>query len=194
MELPASPGGLIGSLVGFLLILVASVEDFLEWLPDPLGGSFSDLSRAFSGADADVLAGSRGTFAEISAGFARVHGRKITSRSGGAFTQAPRPPWRCLYQRPHRPCPHHGPVRFQLSAFPCPVLHIPTCVIRPIRKRGFPEADFWPAGMCGQTLTSANDKSEPPGHDPVLAALSRYLVNAEIERKDNDNAQNERQH
>jgi hypothetical protein len=25
-------------------------------------------------------------------------------------------------------------------------------------------------------------------HDPVFGALSRYLVNAEIERKDNDNA------
>jgi hypothetical protein len=66
------------------------VEDFSERLPYPLGASFADLARAFSGADADVLAGSRSAFAEISAGFARVQSSEITGRSGSALAQAPR--------------------------------------------------------------------------------------------------------
>jgi hypothetical protein len=40
---------------GLLLLLAASVEDFPERLGYPFGGSFADLARSFSGADADVL-------------------------------------------------------------------------------------------------------------------------------------------
>jgi hypothetical protein len=82
---PASPAGL-----PFLIVLPASVEDFPEWLRYPLAASFGDLARAFSGADTDVLAGSRGAFAEISAGFARVQSSQVTGRSGSALAQAPR--------------------------------------------------------------------------------------------------------
>jgi hypothetical protein len=82
---PASPAGL-----PFLIVLPASVEDFPEWLRYPLAASFGDLARAFSGADTDVLAGSRGAFAEISAGFARVQSSEVTGRSGSALAQAPR--------------------------------------------------------------------------------------------------------
>jgi hypothetical protein len=79
------PGGLF-----LLLVLAASVEDFPERLPYPFGGSFADLARSFSDADADVLAGSRSAFAEISAGFARVQSSEITGRSGSALAQARR--------------------------------------------------------------------------------------------------------
>jgi hypothetical protein len=79
------PAGLL-----LLLVLGASVEDFPERFPYPLGASFADLARAFSGADADVLAGSRGAFAEIGAGFPRVQSSEITGRSGSALAQAPR--------------------------------------------------------------------------------------------------------
>jgi hypothetical protein len=79
------PGGLL-----LLLVLAASVEDFPERLPYPFGGSFADFARSFSGADADVLAGSRSAFAEISAGLARVQSSEITGRSGSALAKAPR--------------------------------------------------------------------------------------------------------
>jgi hypothetical protein len=72
------------------LILVASVEDFPERLSYPLAASFADFARAFSGADADVLAGSRSAFAEILAGLARVQSSEITGCSGSALAQASR--------------------------------------------------------------------------------------------------------
>jgi hypothetical protein len=75
----------IGLPVGLLLVLAASVEDFPEPLPYPLGASFADLACASSSADADVLAGSRSAFAEISAGFARVQSSEISGRSGSAL-------------------------------------------------------------------------------------------------------------
>ena len=70
--------------VGLLLVLAASVEDFPEPLSYPLGASFAYLARTSSSADTDILTGSRGTFAEISAGFARMQSSEITGRSGGA--------------------------------------------------------------------------------------------------------------
>src|ERR1700678_2942484 len=73
-----------------LLILVASVKDFPERLSYPLAASFADFARAFSGADADVLAGSRSAFAEILAGLARVQSSEITGCSGSALAQASR--------------------------------------------------------------------------------------------------------
>jgi hypothetical protein len=77
--------------VGLLLLLVAaSVEDFPGRLSYPLGASFADLARTFSGADADVLSGSRGASAEIRASFARMQSSQITGRSGSALAQAPR--------------------------------------------------------------------------------------------------------
>jgi hypothetical protein len=72
------------------LVLAPSVEDFPERFSYPLGASFSDLTRAFSCADTNVLAGSRCAFAEISTGFARVQSSEITGRSGSALAQAPR--------------------------------------------------------------------------------------------------------
>jgi hypothetical protein len=66
------------------------VEDLPERLLYPLGTSFADLARTFSDADADVLAGSRGAFAEISAGFAWMQSSEITGRPGAALAQASR--------------------------------------------------------------------------------------------------------
>jgi hypothetical protein len=66
------------------------VEDFPERLSYPLAASFADFARAFSGADADVLAGSRSAFAEILAGLARVQSSEITGCSGSALAQASR--------------------------------------------------------------------------------------------------------
>jgi hypothetical protein len=77
--------------VGFLFVLAAPVEDFPAQLSYSLGASFADLARAFSGADPDVLAGSRGAFAEIGSGVAGVQSSDIADRSGSAFAQAPRP-------------------------------------------------------------------------------------------------------
>jgi hypothetical protein len=77
--------------VGFLFVLAASVEDFPAQLSYSLGASFADLARAFSGADPDVLTGSRGAFAEIGSGVARVQSSEIAGRSGSAFAQASRP-------------------------------------------------------------------------------------------------------
>jgi hypothetical protein len=83
------PAGLLLLLLR-LLILVASVKDFPERLSYPLAASFADFARAFSGADADVLAGSRSAFAEILAGLARVQSSEITGCSGSALAQASR--------------------------------------------------------------------------------------------------------
>jgi hypothetical protein len=83
------PAGLLLLRLRFL-ILVASVEDFPERLSYPLAASFADFARAFSGADADVLAGSRSAFAEILAGLARVQSSEITGCSGSALAQASR--------------------------------------------------------------------------------------------------------
>jgi hypothetical protein len=67
------------------------VEDFPAQLSYSLSASFADLARAFSGADPDVLTGSRGAFAEIGSGVARVQSSEIAGRSGSAFAQASRP-------------------------------------------------------------------------------------------------------
>jgi hypothetical protein len=83
------PAGLLLLRLRFL-ILVASVKDFPERLSYPLAASFADFARAFSGADADVLAGSRSAFAEILAGLARVQSSEITGCSGSALAQASR--------------------------------------------------------------------------------------------------------
>jgi hypothetical protein len=83
------PAGLLLLLLR-LLILVAFVKDFPERLSYPLAASFADFARAFSGADADVLAGSRSAFAEILAGLARVQSSEITGCSGSALAQASR--------------------------------------------------------------------------------------------------------
>jgi len=83
MEADVSPAFLVGLL---LLVLAASVDNFSY----PLGASFANLARAFSGADTDVLPGSRRAFAEISTGFARVQSCEIAGRSGSALAQAPR--------------------------------------------------------------------------------------------------------
>jgi hypothetical protein len=81
------PMGSTGLIAGLLLILGASVEDFPKRLSYPLGRSFADLARAFSGTDAKVVAGSRGTFAEISTGFARVQSSEITGGSCSTLAQ-----------------------------------------------------------------------------------------------------------
>jgi hypothetical protein len=82
------PGLPVGFL--FVLVFVASVEDLSAQLSYSFGASFADLARAFAGADADVLAGSRSAFAEIGSGAAGVQSRYIADRSGSAFAQAPR--------------------------------------------------------------------------------------------------------
>jgi hypothetical protein len=88
MMLSGSPGGFLFVLV---FVLAAPVEDLPAQLSYSLGASFADLARAFSGADPNVLAGSRSAFAEIGSGVARVQSSDIADRSGGAFAQAPRP-------------------------------------------------------------------------------------------------------
>ena len=66
------------------------MEDFPAQLSYSLSASFADLARAFSGADPDVLTGSRGAFAEIASGVARVQSSEIAGRSGGTFAQTSR--------------------------------------------------------------------------------------------------------
>jgi hypothetical protein len=77
--------------VGILLVLAAPAEELLAQLPYSPGASFANLGRAFSGADADVLAGTCGAFAEIGGSVARVQGNEIAGSSGSAFAQALRP-------------------------------------------------------------------------------------------------------
>jgi hypothetical protein len=83
--------GLLLALVFVLgFILATPVEDFPAQLSYSLGASFANFAHAFSGADADVLAGSRNAFAGISGGVARVQSSEIAGRSGSAFAQASR--------------------------------------------------------------------------------------------------------
>src|SRR5579863_10132937 len=77
-----------GLLFVLAFVLAASVEDFPAQLSYSLSASFADLARAFSSTDPDILTGSRGAFAEIGSGLARVQSGEIAGRTGGAFAQA----------------------------------------------------------------------------------------------------------
>src|SRR5260370_36100049 len=81
----------VGFLFALVVVLAAPVEDLPAQLSYSLGASFADLARAFSGADPDVLTGSRSALAEIGTGVAGVQSSDIADRSGSAFAQAPRP-------------------------------------------------------------------------------------------------------
>src|SRR3981081_568897 len=82
--------------VGILLVLAAPAKDLLAQLPYSPRAAFSDLGRAFSCADSDVLAGASGAFAEIGGGVARMQRNKIAGGSSSAFAQALRPLARAL--------------------------------------------------------------------------------------------------
>jgi hypothetical protein len=147
-------------LPGGLLLLAASVEDFPERLPYPFGGSFADLARSFSGADADVLAGSRSAFAEISAGFARVQSSEITGRSGSALAQARRS-LGCAFANVLTPFAH-----ILARAGPSFVLIVLRLVLRPgLRLGGFLilrwVAGRAKAGRLKKTETHVATKIEP---------------------------------
>ena len=64
------------------------MHDLLAQSPYSPGASFTDLGRALSRADSDILGRATRTLSQISGGVARVQGNEIASGASSTFAQA----------------------------------------------------------------------------------------------------------